>query len=114
MLVNFLSVVLVLIGTLLGAVGALVIKQGVGGKSIRNFFFTKNFIIGVFLYGVSTVLYLIALKFENLSVIYPFVSLSFVWTTLLSVKYLREKLNVYKVFGLIGIIIGISFIGFGG
>jgi len=51
LLVNFLSVVLVLIGTLLGAVGALVIKQGVGGKSIRNFFLLRILLL-VFFYMV--------------------------------------------------------------
>jgi uncharacterized membrane protein len=58
-------------------------------------------------------LFIPALKGGDLSVLYPFVALAYIWVSLLSVKFLGEKMNKFKWLGIALIIIGVSFIGIG-
>ena len=75
----------------------------------------KNYYLfgGVALYALGTLLFIPALKGGDLSILYPFVSLSYIWVSLLSVKFLGEKMNKYKWVGILLIILGVTFIGFG-
>ena len=68
---------------------------------------------GVGLYAIGTILFIPALKGGELSVLYPFVALNYIWVSLLSVKFLGEKMNRFKWLGIALIIIGVSFIGLG-
>ncbi|MBU1111191.1 MAG: EamA family transporter [archaeon] len=113
-MIDIIAVVLVLISTFFGAVATLLIKRGTNQHhSVRKLIFTQIFWLGLFIYGVSIIFYFIALKQENLSIIYPLVSSTYIWTTFFSVKFLGEKMNSWKWFALTGIIIGISLIGLG-
>ncbi len=62
------------------------------------------------LYGVSAVIYVWALKYGRLSLLYPITSLSYVWVSLLSVKFLKENMNNYKWIGISLIILGVILI----
>ena len=68
---------------------------------------------GLALYGIAAVMLIIALKYGELSVLYPIISLSFVWVSLLSMKFLGENLTSIKWIGIIFVIVGVSLIGFG-
>ncbi len=68
---------------------------------------------GVSLYALGTVLFIPALKGGDLSILYPFVALTYIWVSLLSVKFLGEKMNFMKWMGISLIIVGVSFIGIG-
>ena len=112
-MIDLWSIVLVLGATVVGAFGALLLKKGIDKHSFRQLLTSSLLIIGFFLYGLSTVLYVVALRREELSVLYPLVSTSYVWTTALSIKFLGEKMNPWKYIGLAGIIIGVILIGVG-
>ena len=51
------------------------------------------------------VLLILALKDGQLSILYPIISLSYVWVNLLSMYFFHEHMNVWKALG-IGLIIG--------
>ncbi|MCH8312753.1 MAG: EamA family transporter [Nitrospinae bacterium] len=76
---------------------------------IKNY----NLLIGIFFYAIATLIFIPALKFGELSVLYPFVATVYIWTTLFSIKFLNENMNKWKWFGIIFIILGVSLIGFG-
>ncbi|MEK6920915.1 MAG: EamA family transporter [Nanoarchaeota archaeon] len=109
------SVGLVIVATFIGAFGALFLKYGAEKLTRKNkfTFINSRLVIGVFLYGLSSVFFLIALKNGELSVLYPLTSLSYVWISLLSIKMLGEKMNFYKWLGITAILLGVSLIGFG-
>jgi len=90
-----------------------VMKNGTNKYTFKKLLFSIDFWDGLFLYIIATVFYLIVLSMEQLSVVYPLVSLTYIWTTILSVKYLGEKMNKWKYFSLTGIIMGIVLIGIG-
>ena len=112
-MIDFISFFLVLISTLNVALGTLIIKKGTLKYSFKQLFFTSYFFFGLLFYAASSLLYIIALRREELSVLYPLVSTSYIWVTLLSVRYLKEKMTIWKWLALTGIIIGVTFIGIG-
>lgn len=103
---------LVILGTIIGAFGALLFKQGSRKVSlnIKSFIKNKKLIIGFVLYGLSAVIFIPALKGGELSVLYPLVAISYIWVSLLSIKFLKEKMNKFKIIGIFLIIIGVVFI----
>ena len=71
------SIILIAIGTFIGAFGGICFKKGVKQKIIDNL--KSRFIyLGFFLYGISAIIYVIALSGNQLSKIYPLVSLGYI------------------------------------
>ena len=106
---------LVISATLVGAFGPILLKKASAKKLFRISSLIKNYHLmgGVSLFVVGTLLFIPALKGGDLSILYPFVSLSYVWVSLLSVKFLGEKMSMMKWWGIGFIILGVSFIGIG-
>ncbi len=80
-----------------------------------NFSLLINFylILGLILCGAGSLLLIIALKFGDLSVIYPVVSLTFVWVMFISVWVLGEQINNFKIGAIIFIVFGVILIARG-
>jgi drug/metabolite transporter (DMT)-like permease len=65
-------------------------------------------IAGLALYGVGTVLMIVALKHGELSLLYPIISLSYVWVAILSVLLFHETMNPLKIAGICVIMAGVA------
>ncbi len=104
------AIMLMIIGTFFAAAGSLLLKKG--SEKIKNIrtLLPKNLIIGIIIYVISAILFIIALKGGELSILYPIASLDYIWTCFLAKKYLGEKINTYKWTGVFIIVIGISLI----
>ena len=115
MVTHLWAVVMVVIATLVGAFGPIMLKKASAKKltSIKSLFANRDLVIGILLYGFGTILFIPALKGGDLSVLYPFVALTYIWVSMLSVKFLGEKMNMPKRLGIALIIIGVVFIGIG-
>jgi drug/metabolite transporter (DMT)-like permease len=72
-----------------------------------------NLLIGLFFYGIGTVLFIPALKGGELSVLYPLISTTYIWVSLWSMRMLGEKMNSLKWIGVALIMGGVSLIGLG-
>jgi len=68
---------------------------------------------GYALYAVMTVLIVVAFKDGELSVLYPIISLSYVWVAALSYLVFHDTLNSWKVAGLACILGGVAVLGRG-
>ena len=68
---------------------------------------------GMAVYGVGAVLMVLALRHGELSVLYPLISLSYVWVAVLSVVVFGEIMNVYKIAGICAIMAGVAVLGSG-
>lgn len=106
---------LVVSATLIGAFGPILLKKASAKElsSIKSLSTNYPLFWGVALYAMGTLLFIPALKGGDLSVLYPFVSLSYIWVSLLSVKFLGESMNKFKWMGIALIILGVAFIGLG-
>ncbi|MEK6951295.1 MAG: EamA family transporter [Nanoarchaeota archaeon] len=112
-MVNPLVFPIILVGSVIGSFANLLVKIGANKYSFWRLWRSSYLWGGLVLYGLSVLAYVLVLRFEELSVIYPLVSMSYIWTTIFSIKYLGEKMNKWKYIGLIGIILGIVLIGVG-
>ena len=70
-------------------------------------------IMGLFLYAIGGGLLIISLRGGEVSVLYPIIATSYIWVSFLSIWFLRETMNLFKWLGVITIIAGIAFIGYG-
>jgi len=69
---------------------------------------------GYALYGLNTLLMVLALRDGELSMLYPIIALTYVWVTLLSYTLLREPPNAFKNIGIATIMMGVAVLGRGG
>ena len=106
---------MVILATIVGALGPIMLKKASAKKfsSLKSLAANYYLFAGIILYGFGTVLFIPALKGGELSVLYPFVALIYIWVSLLSVKFLGEKMNKFKWLGIALIIAGVTFIGIG-
>lgn len=106
---------LVVLATLIGAFGPILLKKASAKRLSKVKALATNYHLfgGVSLYAIGTMLFIPALKGGDLSVLYPLVALTYIWVSLLSVKFLGERMNKLKWAGILLIIIGVSFIGAG-
>lgn len=109
------SIAIIVISCVLGAYGAMLMKKGSDRLKFRFKALIKNkhLIGGVLAYGIATVAYILALRGGELTILYPLVSLTYVFTIILSERILGEKMNQYKWIGIILILIGVTLIGLG-
>lgn len=115
-MIHLFALGLVLFGCFLGGIGAVLVKKGADNLDLHNLkiVFKNKFLgLGLFLYLFSVLFYMIALHWEELTNLYPFVSTTYLWTTFFSVKFLGEKINKWKLAGLLGIVLGIFLICLG-
>ena len=106
------SIILMIVASLFAAFGQLSLKIGAMKikKSISSLLKNPVLLLGIFFYGLSSIVSLFAVKDANLTVLYPLASLNYVWVSFLSIKFLKEKMNKYKWAGIALIIIGVSII----
>jgi drug/metabolite transporter (DMT)-like permease len=108
------SILLVILGSFIGSFGAVFLK--IGSTRLRQGL--SNIISvplagGVAMYLLSSVFFIAGLRKGELSVLYPLVSLGYIWTLLWSNLFFKEPLTRYKFLGLFLILVGVSFIGMG-
>jgi drug/metabolite transporter (DMT)-like permease len=102
---NLLLPGVVLLAALMGSVGQILFKRSSTGgfaKAIR----TRDFWLGVVLYGLAAAIFVLALKGGTLVLLYPLISTSYIWTSLLAVRIFGEEMNSLKWIGVLLIVGG--------
>jgi len=106
---------LMLICTVLSAIGQILIKMGANtlGAHASPLAMLSNvpLVAGYGLYGIMTVLFIFALRDQELSILFPIISLSYVWVAGLSVWAFHDHLNAPRVAGIAIIIAGVFVLG---
>jgi multidrug transporter EmrE-like cation transporter len=108
------SIALVAFGTVLGAAAQVLIKSGAAGldsRSVWAIVTNLNIVAGYALYGLFTIVLSLALRDSELSVLYPIISLTFVWVTILSILIFHEPLTLPKTAGIGVICLGVALLG---
>jgi len=107
-------IIIVILCTIFTSIGQVFLK--IGSSRISNFIsiFNLPLIVGLISYVLGAVLLIIALKYGDLSLIYPFIALSFIWVTLLSIYLFNEHVLLANWLGILCILFGVSLIGLGG
>jgi uncharacterized membrane protein len=110
------TIIIILIGILFASLGQVFWKIGMNSigaidkfsiPGIISMFLNPVVLLGLFMYGLSTVFWLIALSRKDLSFVYPFISLTFIIVLFLSIFILKEQIGTARIIGTIIIIIGL-------
>lgn len=108
------AIILVIICTFIITIGQVLLKKSVTNLSnLHNIITNTSLILGFVAYGFGIILLVMALKYGKLSVIYPFMALSFIWITFASIKIFNEHVSLFNWLGILLIIIGVSVISLG-
>ena len=108
------SMLLVFLAAIVGSFGSVFLKLGALrlSKSVWSFV-NSRLIVGVALYLGSSVIYAAGVRGGQLSVLYPIVSLGYVFTLVWSKLFFDEPITRYKVAGLSLILAGVFLVGMG-
>lgn len=109
------SIGLVLLASLIGSFGAVFLKLGAAHMN-RGFRYIVNWqlAMGLALFLGSSVPFVMGVRHGELSVLYPMVSLGYVWTLFWSKLFFDESITKAKLGALAMILAGIVCIGVGG
>lgn len=109
------SILLVLAASFIGSFGAVFLKAGAGRlhRELATLLFNWRLAAGVAMYLASFVFYYMGVRQGELSVLYPMVSLGYIWTLLWSRLFFGEPVSRLKVAGLALIIGGIVVLNLG-
>lgn len=125
------SVLIVLLCTLIIPAGQYLIKIGANQlaaqqldrhhagsismvTAVTGIFTNPSLFAGYCLYGLFTVLFIYALRHGELSILYPLISLAYVWVAIIAVLALHETMNPLKLAGILIIMGGVAVLGRGG
>jgi undecaprenyl phosphate-alpha-L-ara4N flippase subunit ArnE len=109
------SMALVLIASFIGSFGAVMLKSGAHRLSggWQSIVLNYHLAAGVALFLLSSVFYMLGVRQGELTILYPMVSLGYIWTLFWSRLFFREPLTRNKFIGLGLILVGIVFLGLG-
>ncbi len=63
--------------------------------------------------GFGMLLFIFAMNHGELSLVYPILATSYIWTNLFAIFLLGEHVSFFRWAGVLGIVIGVSLIGLG-
>jgi len=108
------SMLLVFGASVIGSFGMVFLKKG-SAKVTRSLlsFANPSVILGVVLFLGSSVFYALGIKGGQLSVLYPMVSLGYVWALLWARLFFKEPFTRRKLYGLALILAGVFLVGLG-
>jgi undecaprenyl phosphate-alpha-L-ara4N flippase subunit ArnE len=109
------SIVLVLFGSFIGSFGAVFLKLGAEHMKGSLLRLVTNYwlAVGVILYLLSSVFYMMGVAQGQLTVLYPMVSLGYIFAILWARLFFKEPFTKAKIGGLAMIIFGVALINLG-
>ena len=97
----------IIIMTLIASFAGFFIKKSTNGNTIISIFISRYLYIGGLLYIIAVLLNVWLLKRLPYSIVVPSGSFCYLWILLISKVFLKEKINIGKIIGVIIIFIGI-------
>ncbi len=111
----YLVIFLTLVAALFTSFSQLLFKKGLHTKlhsvtDILKTLLNKYIIIGLCGYAISFTLYLIALQTSRSSIVFPIFASSFIFVTIISAVMLKERINRYRILGVVLLFVGITIV----
>lgn len=106
-------ILLLLVITWFGSFASFSLKKASGGNGLFGLLKDKYFWLGGILYGSAALLNILALRFIDFSLFLPLTSITYIWTMIISVVFLHEKLSFRKIGGVLLILVGAILISVG-
>lgn len=81
-------------------VGKIDVRDLVSMK-IFNIVFNKFVFVGIALYGISSLLYLVAISMEDVSFVYPLIGIGYILTAVLAWLFFKENVTIMRITGIV-------------
>jgi multidrug transporter EmrE-like cation transporter len=109
------SMLLVLLASFIGSFGAVFLKSGASRlhRQLKTLILNWRLAAGVMFYGVSSFFFVLGVRRGELTVLYPMVSLGYIWTLIWSRLFFGESLTRRKVLGICLVLTGIVVLNLG-
>lgn len=109
------SMLLVLLAAFLGSFGAVFLKYGAirVHRRLRTLIFNWRLAVGVGFYLLSSFFFVLGVRRGELTVLYPMVSLGYVWTLVWSRLFFNEPVTKNKSAGIALVLLGIILLSLG-
>jgi drug/metabolite transporter (DMT)-like permease len=104
------DILILLIMTMLGAMGAFLFKKSHEDGKKRFLLLNLHVLAGGTAYFLSSIINIYLLRSYDYTTILPATSITYVWTAILGRIYFSEPLSLKKLFGIFLLIIGILFL----
>ena len=103
-----LAIGLVILSSILGAIGGFVFKLSSNSLKLQLKSLVKNYnlLLGFLFFALAALVYIYSLTQGELSVLYPISSLTYMWSIIIANFYLKEEINKFKIVGIIFILLG--------
>lgn len=104
------GIIVLLITTISGSLGAILLKKAmsdISELSVKNVLTNKWVYLGLGSYILSAVFNIVLLKLLDYSIAYPMTSLTYVWTVFISYLVFKEKISLKKIIAVILIVSGV-------
>ena len=105
------SMLLVLAASFVGSLAMVFLKTGADNLKAPHRHWMLRIGFGIALFLASSVLYVLGIKEGSLTVLYPMVSLGYVWALIWSRLFFGEPFNRNKVVGVTLVLLGVFLIG---
>jgi uncharacterized membrane protein len=108
-------ILLTALSAFIGSIGQVEFKRGTEGLrfDIQALLTNYHLLAGLFIYALSTLIYIYALSKGRISIIYPLIATSYIWTTLFASTFLKEPVSLTNWVGLILILLGVTLVSRG-
>jgi len=106
------SMALVVTGSFIGSFGAVFLKSGAGRlhRTLNSVITNWRLALGITAYCLSSVFFVLANTKGELTILYPLVSLGYLWTLIWARLFFDEPLTRFKFIGIGLILIGVFFL----
>lgn len=103
------AVALGIASTAVSALGILMFKLA-SRLDFKDMLLNRHFILGGTMFLFGGLFLILALKTEELSLIFPLTSLTYIWVMCLSKAFLNESISKFKIASIALIVAGIIFV----
>lgn len=109
------SILLMFVAAFIGSFGAVFLKAGAHriSRNWRDMIRNWPLATGILAYGGSSALFVVGMRKGELSILYPMISLGYIFTLLWSRIFFKEPLTKAKFAGVGLILVGIVFLAAG-
>jgi drug/metabolite transporter (DMT)-like permease len=109
------AIVIVSLSTFIGAIGQYNFKKGADILvfNVKKIITNKYILTGLGAYAVGSIIWVLVLPYGELSTLYPFIGLNYIWVAWVSKRLLKEHMNAWKWLGIACLVLGVALVGLG-
>ena len=98
----------VLLMTLAGSLGAFFFKKSTSDlTNVFSLLRVHSFYLGGFLYCLAALMNVVLLRYMDYTILYPMGAVAYIWSLIISNRFLGEKITKKKVLGIALICVGV-------